>query len=42
MSLIPRLIEMVRKLQNELAEEKKKRDLDSEFDALHLQVTKKS
>ena len=42
MSLIPRLIELIRKLQTELAEERKRRELESEFDALHLQATRQS
>jgi len=39
-SLIPRLIEMVRKLQAELNEEKKKRDLDLQFDELQLRASR--
>jgi len=34
MSLIPRLVDMVKKLQSEINEEKKKRQLNSEFDDL--------
>jgi len=35
-------MELIRKLQSELAEERKRRELESEFDALHLQATRQS
>lgn len=40
MMLIPKLIEMVNKLQSELLQEKQRRDIESEFDALQLQASR--